>query len=40
MKRMFKALEFCFDKTTSTIHLVRFIESSGDVTFIRFEEVR
>lgn len=40
MKRMFKALEFCFHKTTSTIHLVRFIESSGDVTFIRFEEVR
>ena len=40
MKRMFKELVFCFDKATSTIHLVRFIESSGDVTFIRFEEVR
>ena len=40
MKRMFKELVFCFDKATSTIHLVHFVEAGGDVTSIRFEEIK
>ena len=40
MKRMFSQLVFHFDKKTQVIDHVEFIDSSGDVTLIRFEEVR
>ena len=40
MKRMFSQLVFRFDKKTNGISRVEFIGSNGDVTSIRFEEVR
>lgn len=40
MKRMFSQLVFHFDKKTQVIDHVEFIGSGGDVTLIRFEEVR
>ena len=40
MKRMFSRLVFRFDKKTNGISRVEFIGSNGDVTLIRFEEVR
>jgi outer membrane lipoprotein carrier protein len=40
MKRMFSQLVFRFDKKTNTISRVEFIEVSGDVTSIRFEEMK
>ncbi len=40
MKRMFSQLVFRFDKKTNTISRVEFIEASGDVTSIRFEEMK
>lgn len=40
MKRMFSQLVFRFDKKTSGINRVEFIGSNGDVTSIRFEEIK
>ena len=40
MKRMFSQLVFHFDKKTQVIDHVEFIGSSGDVTLIRFEEMK
>ena len=40
MKRMFSRLVFRFDKKTDGISRVEFIGSNGDVTLIRFEEVK
>ena len=40
MKRMFSQLVFHFDKKTQTISWVEFFEAGGDVTSIRFEEIR
>ena len=40
MKRMFSQLVFHFDKKTNGISQVEFISSGGDVTSIRFEEMR
>ncbi len=40
MKRMFSQLVFRFDKKTKGISRVEFIGSSGDVTSIRFEEIK
>ena len=40
MKRMFSQLVFRFDKKTKNISRVEFIGSNGDVTSIRFEEVK
>ena len=38
MKRMFSQLVFRFDKKNNVISRVQLVESSGDVTSIRFEE--
>lgn len=40
MKRMFNQLVFHFDKKTKIIDHVEFIGSGGDVTLIRFEEMK
>ena len=40
MKRMFSQLVFRFDKKTQGISRVEFISSGGDVTSIRFEDIR
>ena len=40
MKRMFSQLVFRFDKQTQCISRVEFVEASGDVTSIRFEDIR
>lgn len=40
LKRMFSQLVFRFDKKTNTISRVEFIEAGGDVTSIRFEEIK
>lgn len=40
MKRMFSQLVFHFDKKTKIIDHVEFIGSGGDVTLIRFEEIK
>lgn len=40
MKRMFAKLVFGFDKTTRTIKKVDFVETSGDVTRIVFEDIK
>lgn len=40
MKRMFSQLVFRFDKKTNDISCVEFKEAGGDVTSIRFEEMR
>ena len=40
MKRMFSQLVFRFDKKTNGISQVEFIDAGGDVTAIRFEEMR
>lgn len=40
MKRMFSQLVFHFDKKTKIIDHVEFIGSGGDVTLIRFEEMK
>ncbi|MCR5658724.1 MAG: outer membrane lipoprotein carrier protein LolA [Bacteroidales bacterium] len=40
MKRMFSQLVFRFDKKTNGISRVEFIGSDGDVTSIRFEEIK
>lgn len=40
MKRMFSKLVFRFDKATNGISCVEFIEASGDVTEIRFEDIK
>ena len=40
MKRMFSQLVFRFDKKTNGISRVEFIGSDGDVTLIRFEEIK
>lgn len=40
MKRMFSRLAFRFDKQTKGISLVELIGSNGDVTSIRFEEMK
>lgn len=40
MKRMFSQLVFRFDKKTQGISRVEFIGSGGDVTSIRFEDIR
>ena len=40
MKRMFSQLVFRFDKKTNGISRVEFIGSNGDVTSIRFEEIK
>ena len=40
MKRMFSQLVFHFDKKTQVINYVEFIGSDGDVTLIRFEEMK
>ena len=40
MKRMFSRLVFHFDKKTQIIDHVEFIGSDGDVTLIRFEEMK
>ena len=40
MKRMFKQLVFRFEKDTSIINNVEFIEAGGDVTSIQFEDRR
>ena len=40
MKRMFSQLVFRFDKKTNGISRVEFIGSAGDVTSIRFEEIK
>ena len=40
MKRMFSQLVFRFDKKTNGISRVEFIGSDGDITLIRFEEIK
>ena len=40
MKRMINQLVFCFDKTKSIVSQVEYIESNGDTTMIRFEDVQ
>ncbi len=40
MKRMFSQLVFRFDKKTNGISRVEFIDAGGDVTEIRFEEIK
>lgn len=40
MKRMFSQLVFRFDKKTSGISRVEFVEAGGDVTSIRFEDIK
>jgi outer membrane lipoprotein-sorting protein len=40
MKRMFSQLVFRFDKKTNGISCVEFKEASGDVTSIRFEDIK
>ena len=40
MKRMFSQMVFRFDKKTNGISRVEFIGSNGDVTSIRFEEIK
>lgn len=40
MKRMFRQLVFRFDKKTNNISRVEFVGSGGDVTSVRFEEIR
>ena len=40
MKRMFSQLVFRFDKKTNGISRVEFVEASGGITSIRFEEIR
>ena len=40
MKRMFSQLVFRFDKKTNGISRVEFVEASGGVTSIRFEEIK
>ena len=40
MKRMFSQLVFRFDKKTNGISRVEFVSANGDVTSIRFEEIR
>ena len=40
MKRMFSRMVFRFDKQTNTIGRVEFVESGGDVSAIRFEDIR
>lgn len=40
MKRMFRQLVFRFDKKTNCISQVELIEAGGDVTEIRFEEMK
>ena len=40
MKRMFSQLVFRFDKKTNGISRVEFVGSNGDVTSIRFEEIK
>ena len=40
MKRMFSQLVFRFDKKTNGISRVEFKDASGDVTSIRFEEIK
>ena len=40
MKRMFSQLVFRFDKKTKGISRVEFIDAGGDVTEIRFEEIK
>ena len=40
MKRMFGQLVFRFDKKTKCISRVEFVGSNGDVTLIRFEEMK
>jgi outer membrane lipoprotein-sorting protein len=40
MKRMFSQLVFRFDKKTNGISRVEFKDASGDVTSIRFEDIK
>jgi outer membrane lipoprotein-sorting protein len=40
MKRMFSQLVFRFDKKTKGISRVEFKDASGDVTSIRFEDIK
>ena len=40
MKRMFSLLVFRFDKKTNGISRVEFKDAGGDVTAIRFEEMK
>ena len=40
MRRMFSQLVFRFDKNTNGIDCVEFVGSNGDVTSIRFEEMK
>ena len=40
MKRMFSLLVFHFDKETKVISHVEFVETGGDVTSIRFEDIK
>ncbi len=40
MKRMFSQLVFRFDKKTNGISRVEFVEANGDITSIRFEEIK
>jgi outer membrane lipoprotein carrier protein len=40
MKRMFSQLVFRFDKKTNGISRVEFVGSAGDVTSIRFEDIK
>ena len=40
MKRMFSQLVFCFDKKTNGISRVEFKDAGGDVTSIRFEDIK
>ena len=40
MKRMFSQLVFRFDKKTNGISRVEFVSANGDITTIRFEEIK
>ena len=40
MKRMFSQLVFRFDKKTNGISCVEFVSANGDITSIRFEEIK
>ena len=40
MKRMFSQLVFYFDKNTQVISHVEFVEAGGDLTAIRFEDIK
>ena len=40
MKRMFSQLVFRFDKKTNGISRVEFKDAGGDVTSIRFEDIK